>query len=194
MKTVYVDVDTQFDFMVPSGALYVSGAERVIPAIAALNRHAAGSGSTVISTTDAHLENDEEFHHWPAHCVEGTLGQKKPPETLLDKQAVVPWRESVTDITGAQQIIVKKRVLDAFRNPNLAAVLNLLQADRYVLYGVVTEICVACAAEGLQKLGKPVELVSDAVKAIKQGEADEMIRNFRERGGVVTSIADVLRA
>ena len=44
MKTVFFDIDTQIDFMYPAGALYVPGAERIVPAIAQLNRHAAGRG------------------------------------------------------------------------------------------------------------------------------------------------------
>ena len=40
MKTAFFDVDTQIDFLYPAGALYVPGAERIVPAIAALNRYA----------------------------------------------------------------------------------------------------------------------------------------------------------
>ena len=58
MKTVFVDVDSQLDFLYPAGALYVPGAERIVPAIARLNQFAAGRGVPVISTTDAHAEND----------------------------------------------------------------------------------------------------------------------------------------
>ena len=32
MKTVFMDVDTQLDFLYPAGALYVPGAERLISA------------------------------------------------------------------------------------------------------------------------------------------------------------------
>src|SRR5215467_5124827 len=39
MTTAFVDVDTQFDFLLPTGALSVPGAERIIPTIARLNRH-----------------------------------------------------------------------------------------------------------------------------------------------------------
>ncbi len=44
MKTAFVDVDTQIDFLYPSGALYVPGAGRLIPRIAELNRWAASQG------------------------------------------------------------------------------------------------------------------------------------------------------
>ena len=54
MKTVFFDIDSQLDFLYPAGALYVPGAERIVPAIARLNRFAAAHGIPVISTTDAH--------------------------------------------------------------------------------------------------------------------------------------------
>src|SRR5271165_5835142 len=69
MKTAFVDVDTQLDFLFPAGALYVPGAERIVPAVARLNRYAAECGIPVISTTDAHTETDPEFAVWPPHCI-----------------------------------------------------------------------------------------------------------------------------
>src|SRR5438445_8140447 len=50
MKTLFFDIDSQLDFLYPAGALYVPGAERVVSAIARLNRHAAAHGIPVIST------------------------------------------------------------------------------------------------------------------------------------------------
>ncbi len=54
-----------------------------------------------------------------------------------------------------------------------------LHADRYVVYGVVTEICVRFAAFGLLKTGKPVEIVTDAVQALDEQKAREMFSEFR---------------
>ena len=65
MKTAFLDVDSQLDFVNPSGALYVPGAERVVPAIARLNAYAAAKRIPLISTVDAHAENDVEFAAWP---------------------------------------------------------------------------------------------------------------------------------
>ena len=58
MRTVFVDVDTQLDFLYPVGALYVPGAERIVPVLERLNRYAAARGIPVLSTADAHAEND----------------------------------------------------------------------------------------------------------------------------------------
>jgi len=177
MKTVFFDVDTQIDFVFPAGALYVPGAERILPAIAALNGWAAAHGIPVVSTADAHTESDPEFKAWPPHCIAGTLGQHKPPETLV-----------------AGQIIVEKQALDCFTNPNLPAILKQLGAERYVVYGVVTEYCVRFAALGLLDTGARVELVTDAVKSLKPEDSERTLAEFTARGGVLTSVERVCAA
>lgn len=193
MKTVFFDVDTQLDFLMPAGALYVPGAETIIEGVGKLNQHAAKTGSVVISTMDAHRENDEEFHHWPPHCIYGTLGQHKLAATVLPKQVIVPVKEQQANITGAQQIVIQKYFLDPFRNPNLQPILDLIAADRYVLYGVVTEICVEQAAAGLFKTGKRVELVEDAVRSLDQAQGEATLKSFAERGGVLTRVSEIVR-
>jgi nicotinamidase/pyrazinamidase len=70
--------------------------------------------------------------------------------------------------------------------------LTELNADRYVVYGVVTEICVRFAAFGLLKTGKPVEIVTDAVKALDEQKAREMFSEFVAAGGVLTTSASIL--
>src|SRR5580698_7830792 len=130
MKTVFFDIDSQLDFLYPAGALYVPGAERIVPAIAHLNRFAAERGIPVVSTTDAHFEDDVEFKIWPHHCVAGTIGQHKVESTLLEKRVVVPNRECEFAIDGAQQIVVEKQTVDVFAALNLGRVIERLRADR----------------------------------------------------------------
>lgn len=193
MKTVFFDVDTQLDFLYPGGALYVPGAEAIVPAVARLNRLAAERNIPLISTADAHLENDIEFKTWPAHCVLGTLGQRKPSGTLLDKAVAVPCIGPMLDYPDVEQFVIEKQQLDCFTNPNLPNLLKLLGGERYVVYGVVTEICVKCAAMGLLKLGGRVELVSDAVRSLSDPARDAMLADFTAAGGVLTT-ADAVAA
>src|SRR5215218_3767734 len=145
MSAVFFDIDSQLDFLYPAGALYVPGAERIVPTIARLNRAAAERGIPVISTVDAHAEDDPEFQIWPHHCVAGTWGQRKAETTLLDRRVVVPNRPGDLAIDGARQIIVEKQTVDVCAAPNLTRVIETLAADEYVVYGVVTEICVLYA-------------------------------------------------
>jgi nicotinamidase/pyrazinamidase len=174
MKTVFVDIDTQIDFLFPAGALYVPGAERLLPAIARLNHFAAAENIPLISTADAHSEDDPEFRHWPPHCVAGTVGQRKPSETLV-----------------AAQIIVEKQQLDVFSNPDFPALLDSLAADRYVVYGVATDYCVRCAITGLLATGKPVALVADAIAAVNPEDGARIIGEFTARGGTLVSMREI---
>jgi nicotinamidase/pyrazinamidase len=189
LRTVFFDVDTQIDFLYPAGALYVPGAESIVEKIAALNRYAAAHGIPVISTMDAHSEDDSEFHDWPPHCVAGTAGQAKPASTLLEKRVTVPNRPGLPAIDGAQQILLEKQALDCFTNVNLKDLIERLGADRYVVYGVVTEVCVKRAAMGLLKTGARVEIVTDAVKELDPAAKARTFEEFTAGGGILTTAA-----
>ena len=170
MSTVFFDFDTQIDFVFPSGALYVPGAEKVLPAVARLNRYARERGVHLISTVDAHLENDPEFKDWPAHCVAGTLAQRKPECTLVG------------------QTVLYKRSVDCFTIPELPALLDEWQAERCVVYGVATDVCVKFALFGLLDNGRTVELVTDAVKGIREEAVAQIVAEFTARGGKLTCV------
>ena len=178
MKTVFFDIDTQIDFIYPAGALYVPGAERILPLVAELNRRAP----LVISTMCSHSEDDPEFKLYPHHCVAGTFGQRKPSVTLLEK------------CDPARQVLFEKQELDSFSNPRLAPLLAELGAERYVVYGVVAEICVRLTAFGLLKTGKRVEVVTDAIRALDSRAAHKMLSVFTAAGGHLTTANAVLEA
>jgi len=192
MKTVFFDIDTQYDFLLPSGALSVPGAARILPAVAELNRWAARHGCVVVSTMDAHAGSDPEFKVWPGHCVAGTLGQRKHDSTLLDRKVTIPSYRTCFELAGAQQVIIEKQSLNCFDNENLNEVLVALGADRYIVYGVVTEYCVALAANGLLQTGKPVEIVTDAIETLKQDDGDAALRRLTEKGGRLTRLAEIV--
>jgi len=188
MKTVFFDIDTQIDFLFPAGALYVPAAERILPLIAQLNHHAG----TLVSTMCAHREDDPEFKDWPPHCVVETTGQLKPSATLRERRVVIPNRPIDLAIDGAEQIILEKQELNLFTNPNLKRLLDILAADEYVVYGVVTEYCVRDAAFGLLETGKPVTLVVDAIKTLSQGDGAHIVQTFAARGGKLATSSKLL--
>ncbi len=192
MRTVFFDVDTQIDFLYPAGALYVPGAEKVVEHVAALNRFAGAHGIPLVSTMDAHAEDDPEFKAWPPHCVVATTGQQKPEATLLAKRVAIPNTRVDINI-DAQQFLLEKQTFDCFTNVNLANLLERFAAERYVVYGVVTEICVKLAAFGLLKTGKRVELVTDAVHSLRDADSSAMTAAFLAAGGVLTTVSVATR-
>jgi nicotinamidase/pyrazinamidase len=185
--TILFDVDTQVDFLYPVGALYVPGAEKILPSLAKLY----ALGTPVIATADAHADQDPEFAQWPPHCVAGTLGQKKPPETVRGDALTAP--NQAGDLPAgwqqASQVIVEKQTLDVFETQTIERVLAGRQAKRYLLCGVVTEICVVRAARGLLERGCRIEVVTDAIAALDpaagQATLDELVR----AGATLTTLA-----
>jgi nicotinamidase/pyrazinamidase len=191
MRAVFFDIDTQLDFVSAGGALYVPGAEEILPAVAALNRLAGERGIPLISTMDAHAEDDPEFKLWPHHCVAGALGQRKPVSTLLGETVLFPSRRRSIPLAGAKQTLLEKQTLDAFTNENLPGLLAEFAADGFVVYGVVTEICVRIAALELLKTGKRVEIVEDAVRPLDGAVGARTLADFRAAGGAVVSLSEV---
>ena len=182
---VFWDVDTQVDFMLPGGKLYVPGAEKLIPNMKRLV-DAAREGSVFLAgDADAHSMQDEEFKRWPPHCLKGTPGAQYVPETLTDKVLVIPNVPDFPlprDFRNYQQLILEKNTLDVFENPNTEAVLERLgkHAD-YVIFGVVTEYCVRLAAKGLIERGHRVLLVKDAIETLNDADGK---RTHEELAGI----------
>jgi len=191
MKTAFFDIDTQIDFLFPAGSLYVPGAERLLPALERLNHFAGDHGIPLVSSMCAHAEDDPEFRQWPAHCVVGTVGQLKPPELLLEKRVTLSVAPGACPIEGGQQILFEKNQLDITTSPNFRSLLEKLAADRYVVYGVVTEYCVRFAALALLATGKPVSLVTDAIQTLDASASAKTLRELTELGGKLLTAGDV---
>jgi nicotinamidase/pyrazinamidase len=182
MKGVFfLDVDTQRDFVLPRGALYVPGAERLIPKFRRLFDFARKNDIIILSTADAHTPDDPEFKQFPPHCVLGTEGQKKLDDTLLPRPLTLEYgpvnRNLLEAVRKHAQIVVHKRELDPLANPVLERLARALPG-RAIVFGVATDYCVKLGALGLRRLGLKVAVVTDAIRAINEkdgrGALDEM--------------------
>lgn len=196
MSYVFVDVDTQIDFLYPTGVLIVPGSTAILPRLAALTRFASQQKLPILSTADAHLENDIEFKAYPAHCVKGTWGAARVPETLTAKPILCEYGKALPMPEGGalpgNQWILEKRTLDIFEAPGTKELFAALQPQAFVVYGVVTEICVARVVRGLLSLGKPVVLVSDAIFALEDSKAHDEIGHWRLAGCKVSTTAAII--
>lgn len=197
-KMVFVDVDTQADFMLPSGKLYVPGAEKIVPNLKRLREFAEEHGVPVITSVDAHATDDAEFRQWPVHCVRATSGQLKVPESLLSRYMVVP-QERLSPLTDEelsryQQWILEKDDLDMFTNPQADDLVRRLDAEQYVVYGVATEYCVRLAVLGLLKRKRPVTLLLDAIREIEEVGGQKALREMMAGGAKLLKTQDVVAA
>jgi nicotinamidase/pyrazinamidase len=172
-KIIFWDIDTQRDFMEPNGKLYVPGAED----LKANLKHLTALGSEkarICGSVDAHLPSDLEFIDWPEHCVYGTPGQLKIPETTLEDILFVPSIELSEDhlneiVEYLGQVIFEKQYTDVRSNYNVRRFIELVEPDLVVIYGVVSEICVNQAVEFFAgELRCKTIVVSDAIKELDQ--------------------------
>lgn len=193
-KIFFVDVDTQRDFMLPKGALYVPGAERIIPKLRRLFDFARKNEVRILSSADAHSADDPEFEEFPAHCIAGTDGQRKLDETLLPHPLVLKNnpidRNLVDDLKKNLQIIVEKQTFDLLSNPVTGRLLQILP-PRAIVFGVATEYCVQAACLGLRRNGIQTVLVGDAVRGLSPQTEKEALKKMREAGVEFTTL-DVL--
>src|SRR5579864_8332538 len=162
---IFWEVDTQKDFMLPGGSLYVPGAEKLLPNIRKLTQAARDGRVFLVSHGCFHTPDDPEFERFPPHCVKGSEGAEYVPEALADKVYRLPNEPGATlppDLFQYQQILIEKQTLDIFETRHVDALLKLLPGDaHFVVFGVVTEYCVAFAAKGLLQRGRRVSVVKD---------------------------------
>jgi len=182
-RLVFLDVDTQVDFMLPAGALYVPRADTIIPNLKRLMAYATENHIPVLASADAHPRDDPSFAQWPPHCVVGTPGQERIPETRLPGEMVIHNQPGdfklPADWPDRLAIEIQKTAYSVAENPNFQELMAALGPCRFAVFGVATEFCVHDSVMSLRRLGAPVALVTDAIRGItSEGERkaiDEMV-------------------
>jgi len=193
-QTVFVDIDTQFDFMNPRGNLYVPGAEDIVDNIKKLFDYAKKHKIKILSSVDAHMVDDPEFNLFPPHCIKGTLGhQKIEASTCKDNIFIENVEQDITEsMMDHEQIIVESQTFDIFESINTGGIVNKLDACNYVVFGVATDYCVKAAVLGLLKRGCNVYLVTDATKAITKEGEEKSLNEMKDTGAVFTTTKGVV--
>ena len=203
--TIFWDVDTQYDFIMPDGKLYVTGSEQILPNLKKLTEYARQQNIPIFGSVDNHQPDDPEISDnpdfeetFPPHCLADTPGQKKVAETLpqnpfwIDPDTSNYLLDKVQAHTG--EIIFRKQRFDVFTNPNVDPVINAINPDLIVLYGVALDVCNAYAINGfLERNTAPIHLVLDATQAIFPDRGDQMVADWQQRGVTVTSTQAVIR-
>jgi nicotinamidase/pyrazinamidase len=187
--TILWDVDTQFDFMLPDGKLYVPGAEETVPAMKRLVDAARAAGIVHVASADDHELTDAEISTepdfvttYPPHCLRGTRGARKIPET--DQEDPVPLAlEPVPDryLEGREFLLLKKN-FDVFTNPHTERLLGRLDPDEIVVFGVATDVCDDAAIRGFLARGLKVRFVEDAARGLNDDRVAISTASWREQG------------
>src|SRR2546421_12749277 len=200
------DVDTQVDFMLPDGKLYVAGAEETVPAMRRLVEGARAAGIVHVASADDHELTDPEIsaepdwrNTYPPHCLRGTRGAQKIPETeQVDPLplSLVPYPPGLLPglVEGRREILLLKKNFNVFTNPNTDSLLDVLDPDEIVLFGVATDVCDDAAIRGFLQRGRRVRFVEDAARGLDESRVAACIAVWRERGVAFASSDEVVAA
>jgi nicotinamidase/pyrazinamidase len=185
-NVIFWEVDTQKDFMLLGGTLYVPGAERLLPNIRRLTDAARQGRVFLVSHGCYHTKEDPEFATFPPHCVKGTPGAGFVAEGLTEKVVTVPNEPSAAlpaDLSLYQQILLEKQTLDIFASLHADELVKRLDPNaEFVVFGVVTEFCVGFAVKGLLKRGRRVSVVKDAIETLNPQDGQRAISELQASG------------
>ncbi len=206
-RVIFWDVDTQYDFMKADGLLYVPDAEHIIPNLKRLTDYAHGHGIRIVASADDHAPGHRELSQspnfkdtFPLHCMHGSAGQKKIPETALREPLLIePEREDPARLAERVRahrgdILFHKHEFDVFTNPNVLPVVDALAPEDVVLYGVALDVCDRYAIEGFLRHRPNIRLfaVTDAMKPIDRDAAEQMLKEWGEEGVRLVKTSEVV--
>ncbi len=206
-RLIFWDVDTQHDFISAEGKLYVPGSEDIRSTLAALTDYARRRGIRIVASADDHVPGHRELSDspdfvttFPPHCMRGTPGQRKIPETALRDALVIepeprdPEALAHTVQAHSGDVLFHKHWFDVFTNANVDTVLRVLDPEVIVLYGVALDVCDKYAVEGLLRHRPQTRLyfVTDAARAIDPDRAEHLLRDWGDEGVRLVRAREIL--
>ncbi len=204
---IFWDVDTQHDFMDATGKLYVPGSEEIKPLLARLTGYAHQRELQIVASSDDHVPGHRELsaqpdfvETFPEHCMRGTPGAEKIPETkLLSPLIIEPDPIPHEQLSRALwshggDVLIRKHWFDVFTNPNTDTLLEAWDPTEIVVYGVALDVCDKYAIEGFLQRGIPsIHLVVDATRAIHPDQSPALLESWKARDVHLVTTEEVLR-
>jgi nicotinamidase/pyrazinamidase len=204
MKRILWDVDTQVDFIEPDGKLSVPGAADVVPAMERLVEAARAAGVVHVASADDHELTDPEISEtpdwqntFPPHCLRGTRGAEKIPATKQRDPLPLPLMPYPPEllvelIANRRELLLLKKSIYVFTNPNTDPLLDALDPDEIVVFGVATDVCDDTAIRDFLRRGRRVVFVEDAARGLDEQRTAACTAFWREGGVEFSTCEEVI--
>lgn len=195
-RTIFWDADTQYDFMMPDGKLYMNGADQIIPAVSDVRAAALDHGCSIIASMDWHSMNSPEISEnpdfkktFPPHCMAGTPGAARvgylgtlPIDYVgLERRNPAELEELVQP--AQFHIVIRKEAISVFSNPNTVPLLEPLALGRVIVFGVALDVCVEDTLRSLAKIPRiELLLVKDATKGMGIRPDEQVLDDLQSLG------------
>ena len=197
-RRVLWDVDTQVDFVHADGKLAVPGAEDTVPAMARLVTWARAHGIPHVASADDHELTDDEISlepdfstTYPPHCLRGTPGAAKIAATAQADPVPLGLTAVPDAFLRGREFLLLKKHFDVFTNPHADRLLELLDPEEVILFGVATDVCDDAAIRGLVARGRAVTFVEDAARGLDEARTAACLASWRQAGVRFSSTADL---
>lgn len=148
MSKLLVVVDMQYDFVMPDGALYVPGAEKLL--VPMIQHIFSFDRQDVVFTMDTHYDGEGDPGFGP-HCLFGTKGW----QPVIPQYDNPPYLKSTFDVWESQGCALHL----AYRASRY---------DEVEIVGVAADYCVRYAYEGFKQRGYNVRVNPRLTVGIKE--------------------------
>src|SRR5439155_3948095 len=133
-------------------------------------------------TDDETSEEPDYAATYPPHCLRGTRGAGK----IVETQQLDPVPLALTDVPErwlrGREFLLLKKSFDVFTNPNADRLLERLEPEEIVLFGVATDVCDDAAIRGLLTRGFPVVFVEEASRGLDDARTAACTAAWRDAG------------
>lgn len=184
-STALIIVDVQNDFADPSGSLYVSGGETIVPLLNEEMTRARDAGAFVVYTQDWHPPSTPHFQRdggvWPVHCVQETWGAEFHPGLHVEGKIV---RKGTGGEDGYSGFTIRHPESSEEESTELADLLKKRGIECAVVVGLATDYCVKDTALDALRLGFATTVRADAMRAVdlQPGDGDRALAEMTAAG------------
>ena len=198
-----VVIDMQNDFVLPTGSLSVSGAEKIVPIFNNLRNHF----KYVMFTQDWHPKDHISFasNHpgsklydaidtgsytqvlFPDHCVQNTSGAELHNGLVRKDGDLYVKKGTRSDIDSYSCFfdVVKSS------NTNASEQINQLGVKTLYFLGVATDFCVSSSVIDSIDLGYETYVIEDGIAGCIPKNCEESINNMKQKGAKFVKSTDI---
>jgi nicotinamidase/pyrazinamidase len=201
-NVIFWDVDTQFDFMSPKGALYVPGADKIVETVSRARQFALDNSFSIIADVDWHSKSNPEISDhpdfrttFPPHCMAGQPGSERVgylgdvPIDYVDVAQMNGRNLARLAAKDPFHLVIRKQTLNVFDNPNTDVLIDLVQPKQAVVFGVALDFCVSYVLRGLAAHeGIKLYLLRDATAGLGSKPDEEVYEELTRIGVEVTTL------
>ncbi len=124
--------------------------------------------------------------------------ERAAPSGSRETAQLDPVPLGLTDVPArwlrGREFLLLKKHFDVFTNPNTDRLLELLEPDEVVLFGVATDVCDDAAIRGLVARGVSVTFVEEASRGLDEARTAACLAAWREAGVRLASLEEAVAA